>query len=218
MTQPRLLDPAAPDVATLAEQLAQAIAALPDLPAQVEALNRARRALHAVSPLRHHPVDLVEWVPAAEVHANSYNPNSVAPPEMRALERSIARDGYTMPVYTWPGEGQREVIDGAHRTRVALERPRVRRATHGYLPVTTSREDRRDLASRIEATVLHNEARGAHSVDGTQALVEQLLAQGVPAEEVARSLNMDADELLRYRVRGGLLDRFRDGEYSEAWK
>lgn len=216
--QPKLLDPDAPDIQALARQLAQAIAQLPSTEAQIQALNDARRALHEVSPLAHHPVDFVEWVPASTVSTNSYNPNSVAPPEMRALERSIDRDGYTMPVYTWPGEGGREVVDGAHRTRIALERPKVRKATLGYLPVTTSRPERRDLASRIEATVLHNEARGEHSIDGTQGLVEELLRGGMAAEEVARSLNMDADELLRYRQRGGLLHDLGPTEYSEAWE
>lgn len=219
MTQPCLIDPAAPDIAALAAQLAEAIAALPSTDAQVQALNTARRALHAVSPLRHHPVDFVEWVPATDVQANAYNPNTVAPPEMRALTRSIERSGYTMPVATWPGEeGQRrEIIDGFHRTRVVLERPKVRASTHGYLPVTTARGDRQDVASRIEATVLHNEARGSHSVQGTQDLVEALLAQGVALDDVGRALGMDADELLRYRQRGGLLDGVGE-TYSEAWE
>jgi hypothetical protein len=33
-----------------------------------------------------------------EKRANSYNPNSVAEPEMKLLETSIWEDGYTMPV------------------------------------------------------------------------------------------------------------------------
>ena len=79
--QPKLLDPGAPSIQDLAAQLAAAIAALPGVDAQVQALNDVRRALHEGSPLRHHPVDFVEWVPAADVRANSYNPNSVPPPE-----------------------------------------------------------------------------------------------------------------------------------------
>ena len=42
---------------------------------KVEALNRARLSLHAVSPFRAHPVDLVLWVPADQVEANDYNLN-----------------------------------------------------------------------------------------------------------------------------------------------
>ena len=107
--QSKLLDPGAPSIQDLAAQLAAAIAALPGVDAQVQALNDVRRALHEGSPLRHHPVDFVEWVPAADVRANSYNPNSVPPPEVRALTRSIERSGLTMPVATWPsaGEGRR---------------------------------------------------------------------------------------------------------------
>ena len=59
--------------------LVEMIAAL-DGADKVEALNRARLALHAVSPFRDHPVDLVLWVPAESVEANDYNPNTVAAP------------------------------------------------------------------------------------------------------------------------------------------
>ena len=43
------------------------------------------------------PVYGVRAVPVEKVVANSYNPNVVAPPEMRLLELSIWEDGYTMP-------------------------------------------------------------------------------------------------------------------------
>jgi hypothetical protein len=40
----------------------------------------------------------------------------------------------------------------------------------------------------------------------------------VAPEAVARALGMDADELLRYRQRGGLLAGYEVGDYSEAWE
>ena len=43
------------------------------------------------------PVYHVRRVPVEKVRANSYNPNHVAPPEMKLLELSIWEDGYTMP-------------------------------------------------------------------------------------------------------------------------
>ena len=43
------------------------------------------------------PVYKVMAVPVDEVVANAYNPNVVAPPEMKLLELSIWEDGYTMP-------------------------------------------------------------------------------------------------------------------------
>ena len=42
------------------------------------------------------PVYNVRAVPIEKIHANSYNPNSVAPPEMELLYKSIKEDGYTM--------------------------------------------------------------------------------------------------------------------------
>ena len=46
-----------------------------------------------VSPVYH-----VIAVPFEKVKPNTYNPNKVAPPEMRLLYRSILEDGYTQPV------------------------------------------------------------------------------------------------------------------------
>ena len=43
------------------------------------------------------PVYNVKAVPVEKVVANDYNPNVVAPPEMKLLEISIWEDGFTMP-------------------------------------------------------------------------------------------------------------------------
>ena len=43
------------------------------------------------------PVYKIIAVPVEKVVANNYNPNVVAPPEMKLLELSIWEDGYTMP-------------------------------------------------------------------------------------------------------------------------
>lgn len=51
---------------------------------QVEFINEIRRAIHEAGPFAGEPVDFVEWVPADMVHANSYNPNAVAPPPSRS--------------------------------------------------------------------------------------------------------------------------------------
>ena len=37
-------------------------------------------------------------VPVEKIIANTYNPNAVAPPEMRLLYDSIKEDGYTQPI------------------------------------------------------------------------------------------------------------------------
>ena len=64
----------------------------------VAVINDLRECIHELSPLKHHPVDFVRWIEAESVHGNEYNPNVVAPPEMRLLEHSVSKNGYTMPI------------------------------------------------------------------------------------------------------------------------
>ena len=66
---------------------------------KIEAINEAKIALNAVSPMKDHPIDLVLWVPISEVKKNDYNPNSVAPTELKLLETSIVEDGYVRPCF-----------------------------------------------------------------------------------------------------------------------
>ena len=44
------------------------------------------------------PVYNICKIPIEKIQANSYNPNKVAPPEMKLLYQSIKEDGYTMPI------------------------------------------------------------------------------------------------------------------------
>ena len=59
------------------------------------------------------PVYAVQAVPVEKIRANSYNPNSVAPPEMALLEISIWEDGYTpeqVAVISYHGVKSSEVL------------------------------------------------------------------------------------------------------------
>ena len=70
------------DLTRDAESIAKRLATLP-FEAQVAALNAVRAILHDASPFRDEPVDLVLWLATDKVRANNYNPNAVAPPEMK---------------------------------------------------------------------------------------------------------------------------------------
>jgi len=197
--------------------LANEVADLPEME-RIEALNAIRLALHEVSPLKDEPVDCVLWVPAVDVCANDYNPNQVAPPEMRLLERSIDADGYTQPVVTWPNTGHYEVVDGFHRHRVGQESPTIRKRVKGLLPITVIRSDREDRGDRIAATIRHNRARGKHLVQGMSDIVIELSRRNWSNEKIARELGMDPDEVLRLKQISGLAEMFADREFSEAWE
>ena len=68
-----------------------------------------------------HPVSAVRWVPTDQVYANDYNPNAVAPPEMKLLRISIEADGFTQPIVTMKTDQGYEVIDGFHRHLVGKQ-------------------------------------------------------------------------------------------------
>lgn len=185
---------------------------------KVATINAFRRALHSVSPFASEPVDFVEWVPAADVQANDYNPNSVAPPEMALLRLSIMADGYTQPIVTMPDGDKRTVIDGFHRNRVGKECEDVRLRVHGYLPCVRIKQTQEDKADRMASTIRHNRARGEHRVDSMVDIVVELKRRFWSDSKIAKELGMEPDEVLRLTQVSGLAGLFADREFSDAWE
>lgn len=69
------------------------------------------------------PVYNVISVPIEKIEPNTYNPNSVAPPELKLLYDSIKEDGYTMPIvcYYIKEKDRYVIVDGFHRYRIMLD-------------------------------------------------------------------------------------------------
>ena len=212
-----LFDASVDDLVARVEVIAAEVERLP-LEQRVDALNRIRQALHAVSPFQAEPVDCVLWLPADQVQANDYNPNRVAPPEMRLLTRSIQQDGYTQPIVGYDTGGAIEVVDGFHRNRVGKENKQVRARVHGFLPVSVINQGRSDRKDRVAATIRHHRARGVHAVTPMTDIVADLLRRGWTDAEVAAELGMDADEVLRFKHHSGLPELFKNQGYSMAWE
>ena len=185
---------------------------------KIETINALRSLLHHYSPFASEPVDCVLWVDAELVGKNDYNPNEVAPPEMRLLEHSILEDGFTQPIVAWKNEGQIEVVDGFHRNRVGKECKAVRKRVHGYLPVAIINSERGDRGDRIAATIRHNRARGKHQVEAMSEIVIELKRRNWSDEKIGTELGMDPDEVLRLCQITGLAEMFADREFSEAWE
>lgn len=184
----------------------------------VEMINELRSHIAEYSPFKNEPVDSVTWVKDDSVHANDYNPNVVAPPEMELLRLSISADGYTQPIVTMDeGDGTRQVIDGFHRNRVGKECPDVQRRVQGYLPVVTIRNDRTNRSDRIASTIRHNRARGKHRIDAMSEIVVELKKRNWSDNRIAKELGMDADEVLRLCQLTGLKELFNDDDFSRSW-
>lgn len=183
----------------------------------IERINALRRVIAEHSPFQTEPVDLVEWVRSDTVHANDYNPNIVAPPEMELLRLSIMADGYTQPIVTMPDDEGRVVIDGFHRHRVGTEMPDVRKRIHGYLPVVRIKADREARNDRIASTIRHNRARGKHRIDAMSDIVVELKRRNWSEDRIGRELGMEPDEVLRLCQMSGLAELFSDDEFSASW-
>lgn len=161
------------------------------------------------------PVYGVQKVPIDKIQANSYNPNSVAPPEMKLLETSIWEDGYTMPVvcYYLPKVDKYEIVDGYHRYTVLKTSKRVFEREEGCLPIVVIDKDE---SSRMASTIRHNRARGSHSIELMSNIVSELVASGMSDAWILKHIGMDKDELLRLKQITGLASLFRSEEYTET--
>lgn len=184
---------------------------------RINTLNAIRIELAKYSPFRSEPVDCVQWVPNTQVQSNDYNPNTVAPPEMKLLELSIQEDGYTQPIVGWRRPDVIEVIDGFHRHRVGKESKVIQKRIHGYLPVVIINSDRTEVGDRMASTIRHNRARGKHGVDSMSEIVVELKKRNRSDDWIAKHLGMDPDEILRLCQISGLVEMFSTTEFSKAW-
>ena len=184
---------------------------------KIEYLNRFKSRLHALSPLAAMPVDCVQWVPVEQVEANDYNPNSVAPNEMRLLHTSISHDGYTQPVVAiYDPERKRYVIvDGFHRFSTCRIHADIREATRGRVPLVVIDKDIND---RMASTVRHNRARGKHSVDGMADMVFAMLDNGWRDADICNEVGLTPEELTRLKHVTGFSKLFEGAEYRRAWE
>lgn len=163
------------------------------------------------------PVYDVISVPIEKIKPNSYNPNSVAPPEMKLLYDSIREDGYTMPIVCYYSKESDVyvIVDGFHRYRVMLENPDIYEREKGMLPVSVIDKP---IEYRMASTIRHNRARGSHNVDLMSNIIKELHEIGRSDAWISKHLGMDRDEILRLKQITGLTALFKDVRFGQAWK
>ncbi len=156
-------------------------------------------------------------VPIEKIIPNTYNPNAVAPPEMRLLYDSIKEDGYTMPIVCYYSREQDNyvIVDGFHRYRIMLDHKDIYKRENGMLPVTVIDKP---FSNRMASTIRHNRARGSHDVDLMSNIVKELHKVGRSDAWISKHLGMSRDEILRLKQITGLTELFRDVKFGQAWK
>jgi len=158
------------------------------------------------------PLANVEWVDPSTLKANDYNPNHVAPPEIKLLKISILENGWTQPIVTHPNG---EIVDGFHRWTLASTDEQVRELTGGLCPVVRLIDVGPDLA-RL-ATIRHNRARGNHYVVKMSEIVHDLRDLGLSEKEIGSRLGMDKEEVTRLIQRGNSLQRNSGEGFNKGW-
>lgn len=163
------------------------------------------------------PVYNVKKVPIEKIHANAYNPNSVAPPEMKLLYKSILEDGYTMPIvcYAIPDTDEYEIVDGFHRYTIMKTHKDIYDREDGCLPVVVIDKD---ISNRMASTIRHNRARGTHSIELMTNIIAELTESGMSDAWIMKNIGMDAEELLRLKQLSGLASLFKDKDFSKSWE
>jgi len=156
------------------------------------------------------PVLDVKLVDIEKVIANDYNPNSVAPPEMKLLKLSIEEDGYTQPIVTYFDGDKYIIVDGFHRYRCAKEYFKLDK-----VPIVVINKD---IDERMASTIRHNRARGTHAIKGMSDIVLSLTRGGWTDVEISKHLGMDAEEVLRLKQITGLKEAFANHKFSKSWE
>ena len=163
------------------------------------------------------PVYHVTAVPVEKIEPNTYNPNAVAPPELKLLYDSIKQDGYTMPVVCYYDKERDKyiLVDGFHRYRIMLDYPDIYARENGMLPVSIIDKP---LDHRMASAIRHNRARGTHNVDLMSNIIKELHELGRSDAWISKHLGMEKDEILRLKQITGLAALFQEIDFGAAWQ
>jgi ParB-like chromosome segregation protein Spo0J len=182
---------------------------------KIQKINELQKLLSQENPIQH-PVGNVQRIPQDKVIANDYNPNKVAPPEMKLLYHSIKMDWYTQPIVAYYDNEKDKyvIVDGFHRHRVGKEYKDISESIMWHLPIVVIDKEIKD---RMSSTIRHNRARWKHSVDWMSEIVADLIKKWWDDDQIMIELWMERDEVLRLKQNTGLGEIFKDRNFSTAW-
>ncbi len=159
------------------------------------------------------PLDKIQWIDREEISPNNYNPNKVAPKELKLLKTSIIEDGWTQPIVI---NSNNTIVDGFHRWTVSGHKE-IYSLTNGKVPVVVIQSENK--SQQQMATIRHNRARGTHGVLEMSNIISDMVEQGVSGDDIAARLGMEKEEVVRLLFRSGIpkSEVFKDMEFSKSW-
>lgn len=161
------------------------------------------------------PISKVIWVPIRAISPNDYNPNKMAVPEKRLLQRSMLDHGVTQPLVVGPKQDEKYIlIDGYHRWSIINKSKELKERLNNCVPVVVLNVSSR---KQLVATIRHNRARGRHQIEEISDVVKTLSDSGWSSTKIMDALGMEADEVLRLKQFRGLGELFKDDDYSISW-
>lgn len=160
-----------------------------------------------------HPISNIEWIDAAELTANDYNPNRVHKPEWRLLRESILTTGWVQPILA---NKDGVIIDGFHRWRMAQDEPAIKKLTDGRVPVATMDIS---IPEAMLMTVRMNRAKGSHAAVSMSTLVTRTVKEyGYTIEQVMKGMGAPRKEVEVLLMEDVFeLKGTKNHKYSQAW-
>jgi ParB-like chromosome segregation protein Spo0J len=158
------------------------------------------------------PVLNVKMVSSEKVHANDYNPNKVATPEMKLLIQSIKEDGVTQPIVTFYDNDNDTyiIVDGFHRYSVLVNQFKCKE-----VPIVVIDKS---IEGRMASTIRHNRARGKHNVELMSAFAKKLVLLGCADSYICKAVGFTAEELNRLKLNIGIAKVLSSKQYSKSWE
>ncbi len=164
--------------------------------------------------MKKQPLDKITWLDRDLLKPNNYNPNKVAPPELKLLKISILEDGWTQPIVI---NADYSIVDGFHRWTVSGHKE-INELTDGKVPVVILNDT--DENQKKMATIRHNRARGTHGVLEMSKIVTDMVNDGLTGEEIMSRLQMEKEEVIRLLFKAGIPKSqvFENKDFSQAWQ
>lgn len=164
--------------------------------------------------MKKQPLDKITWLDRDLLKPNNYNPNKVAPPELKLLKISILEDGWTQPIVI---NADYTIVDGFHRWTVSGHKE-INELTDGKVPVVILNDT--DENQKKMATIRHNRARGTHGVLEMSKIVTDMVNDGLTGEEIMGRLQMEKEEIIRLLFKAGIPKSqvFENKDFSQAWQ